>query len=1091
VAEQVIIEFVGDTSKLEPAIDILAKAGQVSEKDAAAFKKLNTEGSKAMAGVNAGSKTAIKSLGDVEKSAKKLATTFEDEVAAGIKDALDDAGVTVDEFTDALNKAGGSVSDLVEEAKQLSATAVPLKKQLKDINNELQLMAEQGLQNTKRYQELREKAGELKDTISDVSEEVARAGSDTRGLDNILQIASGLTATFAVAQGSMALFGEEGEEVQKTLLKVNAAMAVLQGLQQLQAIASQKNFQSLTALIGIEKIQTLQTTLQTAAESKNIIVRNLAIISQKALNAVLAANPIFLIVAAIALIATAWAVFTANTKKAAEAQNLLNNALLEGDKLLEASLSGIEDAEKKQLAAARLRGATTNELVKIEGQAGNARLQAIKDAQVATDRALNDQRVKRRLDAEEYQKLIDQKSKLDIDYNNALTDLQVKASDFQRKQYEDSLKSYQAFVDAKVTSAQKGSIAELEAQITAVKTAAETTKKLSPDLTKGELQKLASETQRQVLELQNQIQIKTLENEKFLMEAKLATIKEGSIAELEEQKKIAEQTSKIELAQLGISDQRKKQLIAENAKEQLDFDRQIRERELQGDLDTINARAAASKQGSVDEFSARLDALRVQNEIDLNAKGVTDEKKLLLEKDYNKNVLALTREFNAQVQTETINTKQAEINQKLADLQKLSTSETNADLLQLKKDAVEQQAQLDIVSAHQSINNEELLAQKILEIRKKANADKLAIDQQAAVAEINFRTDINNIIIENEKKRVQRQAEGVGLNFRAQRDALNKLQQLNIEQINGEINALEEKHRRGLISEEDYQKELLRLQGDRIDSENAAEAAAADTRKKIIGAALQIIGEGVTTYFDIQAQQRQDDLDSALKALDTRKQAELDNKNLTEAQKANIDARYQQKQAQLQRKAFEADKQAKKQQAIIAGALAVVQAFAQLGPIGGAIAAIVIAATTAFQVAKITSAQAPAFKKGTRNAPKGYKWVGEEGPELIWSKGGEVIYPYKQSMQVADAWRGGSLAHADDIIRGNIASPNEAVLSGISVNASGQFSFDYDAMAEAMYEHIPAPNIVQNNIDANGLTSFVLSNGNRMQQLNKRYQINP
>jgi hypothetical protein len=42
-------------------------------------------------------------------------------------------------------------------------------------------------------------------------------------------------------------------------------------------------------------------------------------------------------------------------------------------------------------------------------------------------------------------------------------------------------------------------------------------------------------------------------------------------------------------------------------------------------------------------------------------------------------------------------------------------------------------------------------------------------------------------------------------------------------------------------------------------------------------------------------------------------------------------------------------------QAVIAGALAIVQAFAQLGPIGGAISAVLIGVTTAAQIAKISS----------------------------------------------------------------------------------------------------------------------------------------
>lgn len=1090
MAEQVLIEFVGDTSKLQPAVDILAKTGQITDKDAAAFKNLSTQSNNAFKGVTSTSKSAIKSLDDVGKSAKKLATTFEDEIAAGMQDALDEAGVTVEEFNEKLKESGFVIDDVADSTKNLDTSQQSLKKQLRGINDELAQMKLRGQTNTAQYQELREKAGELKDTIADVSEEVARAGSDTRGFDNLLQLASGVTAGFAVAQGSMALFGEEGEEIQKTLLKVNAAMAILQGFQQLQAIAAQKNFQSLTALIGIEKIQTLQTTLQTAAESRNIIVRNAAIISQKALNAVLTANPIFLVVAAVAALAAAWAIFASNAQKAADAQVALNTTLAEGGELLESSLQSLTSQTERQIALSKLQGKNTNDQIQIEAAAANERLRLILQAQIATDNALNDENLKRRLSADEYKKLQDQKEKLDNQFYVEHAALETKKLDFDKKRLDDSIKSYQAYQDAKVAAAQKGSIAELEAQINAVKTAAETTKKLNPDLTSGELAKLAAETSKQVIDLQNQIRIKILENEKSLFEAKLATIKEGSIAELEEQKKIAAKETEIQLAQLGISNEKKKALAAEGIQQQLELDRQIHDRQLQEDLNVINTRAAAAKQGSIDEFSAKLDALRKQNEIDLNGKGVTDAKKLELEALYQKAVLDLTKTFNAQTQTETINTKQAQINQRLADLQKLSVSQNNKELLQLKKDSVEEQAQLDIVSAQATITNEKLKAETILAIRKKANADKLAIDQQAALEEINFQTDISNTLIELEKKRLVVQADKQGFNFRARAQATKDLQKLTIEQIDNEEDALEKKRAKGLINEEDYNKDYLAIQGKRIDTELAAEEQKEKIKQQIIGAGFQILNDGVNNFFDNQATRRQADLDNEIAALEARKTAEIDNKNLTEGQKAEIDRKFQARENALKLKAFNADKQAKKQQAIISGALAVVNALATAPTIiAGLILAGVVAIDTAFQISKINAAQPPAFKKGTRNAPKGYKWVGEEGPELTWSKGGEVIYTHKQSMTIADAWRGGSLAHADDILRNSIASPNQEVLSNISINNAGNLVLDYDAMGQAIADHMPAPNIVQNNIDANGLTSYVMKSGSRMQQLNKRYTV--
>lgn len=43
----------------------------------------------------------------------------------------------------------------------------------------------------------------------------------------------------------------------------------------------------------------------------------------------------------------------------------------------------------------------------------------------------------------------------------------------------------------------------------------------------------------------------------------------------------------------------------------------------------------------------------------------------------------------------------------------------------------------------------------------------------------------------------------------------------------------------------------------------------------------------------------------------------------------------------------------------------------------------------------------PGFARGTNGAPAGWKWVGEEGPELMKMRGGEVIRPHAQSRDMA------------------------------------------------------------------------------------------
>lgn len=70
-------------------------------------------------------------------------------------------------------------------------------------------------------------------------------------------------------------------------------------------------------------------------------------------------------------------------------------------------------------------------------------------------------------------------------------------------------------------------------------------------------------------------------------------------------------------------------------------------------------------------------------------------------------------------------------------------------------------------------------------------------------------------------------------------------------------------------------------------------------------------------------------------------------------QREQIDAAYEQKKLDLQKKYADTEMAINIAKTIAAGALAAIQAFAQLGPIGGAIAAALIAVTTAAEVATI------------------------------------------------------------------------------------------------------------------------------------------
>lgn len=116
-------------------------------------------------------------------------------------------------------------------------------------------------------------------------------------------------------------------------------------------------------------------------------------------------------------------------------------------------------------------------------------------------------------------------------------------------------------------------------------------------------------------------------------------------------------------------------------------------------------------------------------------------------------------------------------------------------------------------------------------------------------------------------------------------------------------------------------------------------------------------------------------------------------KKISEIEKKAAKEKYE-----IEKKQFETNKTFQIINAVIAGALAIVQSFSQLGPIAGAIAAVLIGATTIAQVATISSQQppaAPSFMEG------GYTEKGN--PNEVATNLGIKDYVYHKSEYVAPA----------------------------------------------------------------------------------------
>lgn len=100
-----------------------------------------------------------------------------------------------------------------------------LKKEFKELQKELSATKE----GTKEYQLALQKLGAVKDDIGDLRDTINALNPEGK-VAAFAKVGSTIASGFAAAQGAAALFGAESEELQKTMLKVQAAMALAEGI---------------------------------------------------------------------------------------------------------------------------------------------------------------------------------------------------------------------------------------------------------------------------------------------------------------------------------------------------------------------------------------------------------------------------------------------------------------------------------------------------------------------------------------------------------------------------------------------------------------------------------------------------------------------------------------------------------------------------------------------------------------------------------------------------------------------------------------------------------------------------------------------
>ena len=194
----------------------------------------------------------------------------------------------------------------------LDGSFVNLKTQLRECKEAMQQMDPA----SQEYADAMAKAADITHQLAEQQEQIKYASTDFGDqLENVRGIASNLAAGYSAVNAAMGLFGEENEEVAQAMLKVQQAMALVQGLQGIDGFIKRTKglSQSMGLVTKATQANTVATKANASASKQDAVAKGAEAVAtqgavgpQLALNAAMKANPIGFIIGLIAALVTAF-----------------------------------------------------------------------------------------------------------------------------------------------------------------------------------------------------------------------------------------------------------------------------------------------------------------------------------------------------------------------------------------------------------------------------------------------------------------------------------------------------------------------------------------------------------------------------------------------------------------------------------------------------------------------------------------------------------------------------------------------------------------------------------------------------------------
>jgi hypothetical protein len=1050
--QQVVVEFVSDTSQLQSGIDQLQSMGDIDAGTAAVFKKTNDQ----LKARNDLIKTAIQgqdqlSVGVTEQQAiynklvasvknltgasKEAVQTLLKMSAGQVAQGFQQAAVNVDDYVAALEGATTG-----QDAVAKSSTT--LRTQILQLTNQLAELTAAGEGNSAQYNDIALKVGKLKNALKDTQQTVANLGSDVPTLKIFAAAASGITGAFTAATGAAALFGDQNQELQEVLVKVNAVMAINAGLGQLLNLVRDEAAISTAKILVQEALYDTQLAIENGLQSESVIARTAATVAQVALNAAMAVNPGVLVIAAIAGLVAAFVKFSSSARQTKQQITDLNDAISLQKKLVEDDAQSFGRLADEQAASLGVLGAKQSAIIEAQGE-----------AQAALINRRNEAIAKQQENA-----------------NTAQLKLAATGKDEFKKAFEDATAEIDKLENANKDSASK--INELRQQ------------------------------------KNKQLQIETLQGVVDTLDAELNLTAENSVKKFAIQQKLNNAESALAVKNAGEDTEAILRIQAEASKKslQIELDRQkfVAEQKLAVDQIAATKADQQAKNISDRQTKAQLDAQNqlALDELSLQLKNLelTSVQKLALTEQTNAKIADNNREFEKQQQLNAIADQES-----LEQITLQNSEATNQEKLNANIKLIVDQADAEII-ANKGKND------KIREIEAKRDQDIKLARIQSIEDELQIELQLdkakNDLILKDIDRTLKAQdqirtATGIGgrkavaqitgvhqESFDTQADLIDKQTDIQAAAIQKQIDA--NKAKNDILGGQDA--DLLAQQADlqsqkdqiiqagqdkQVDLALKARQIQQDKFKETANDAIQgaqVVFNFIQSIGDAADKAEQQRIDTARSNI----QALQDAGDISAKEAAARNKKLDQDEKNLQREQARRAKALAIFNAIISTAQAVVTALTA-GPIVGVVLAAVTAALGAAQIAIIAARPIPQFKTGKHGNYEGLGLWGEAGAELM-QRDGRMYVASKPTLTYIER---------DDVIynpretaammAGRVASG--AVPSGISApQRSG--GIDYDRLGQTIAANTRTEGVM---FDKDGhFHDFVQQGSSFTKYLNKR-----